>query len=92
MADVLVEYDGMQCMSSPPKEILEARRRRMKEREERRRAQLKQTDQRFASDEDEAEASHIPVSHVSNVTLGDVSVAYCQADLCFFLCVFLVLA
>ena len=37
MTDILVEYDGMQCMSAPPKEVLEARRKRMKEKEERKR-------------------------------------------------------
>ena len=33
----MVEWDGMQCMSSPPNEILEARKKRTKERQERRR-------------------------------------------------------
>ena len=37
MADVLVEYDGMQCMSSPSKEVIEARKKRIKDKEERRR-------------------------------------------------------
>ena len=41
MSDIVVEYDAMQCMSKPSKQVIEARRRRMKERVERGKAEMK---------------------------------------------------